>query len=59
MMEQIKVFLFVLSLIYTLRFVFEFVLKLLQENPEPLVIKEIEKTFLYFTSAYIITYILI
>lgn len=59
MMEQIKLFLFVLSLIYTLRFVFEFVLKLLQENPEPLVIKEIEKTFLYFTSAYIITYILI
>ena len=59
MMEQIKLFLFVLSLIYTLRFVFEFVLKLLQENPEPLVLKEIERTFLYFTSAYIITYILI
>ena len=59
MMEQIKLFLFVLSLIYTLRFVFEFVLKLLQENPEPLILKEIEKTFLYFTSAYIITYILI
>lgn len=59
MMEQIKVFLFVLSLIYTLRFVFEFVFKLTQENPEPLVIKEIEKVFLYLTSAYIITYFLI
>ncbi len=59
MMEQIKVFLFVLSLIYTLRFVFEFVFKLIQENPEPLVIKEIEKVFLYLTSAYIITYFLI
>jgi hypothetical protein len=59
MMEQIKLFLFVLSLIYTLRFVFEFVLKLTQQNPEPLVIKEIEKIFLYFTSAYIITYFLI
>lgn len=59
MMEQIKLFLFVLSLIYTLRFVFEFVFKLTQENPEPLVIKEIEKVFLYLTSAYIITYFLI
>ncbi len=59
MMEQIKVFLFVLSLIYTLRFVFEFVFKLIQESPEPLVIKEIEKVFLYLTSAYIITYFLI
>ena len=43
MMEQIKIFLFVLSLIYTLRFVFEFVLKLIQENPTPLIIKELEK----------------
>lgn len=59
MMEQIKLFLFVLSLIYTLRFLFEFVFKLTQENPEPLVIKEIEKVFLYLTSAYIITYFLI
>lgn len=59
MMELIKIFLFVLSLIYTLRFVFEFLLKLTQENPEPLVIKEIEKVFLYLTSAYIITYFLI
>lgn len=59
MMEQIKIFLFVLSIIYTLRFIFEFVFKLTQENPEPLVIKETEKVFLYFSSAYIITYFLI
>ena len=59
MMEQIKIFLFVLSLIYTLRFVFEFVLKLTQENPAPLIIKELEKVFLYLSSAYIITYFLI
>jgi hypothetical protein len=59
MMEQIKLFLFVLSLIYTLRFIFEFVFKLTQENPEPLVVKELEKVFLYLSSAYIITYILI
>jgi hypothetical protein len=59
MMEQIKIFLFVLSLIYTLRFIFEFIFKLIQENPEPLVIKEIEKIFLHFSLAYIITYFLI
>lgn len=59
MMEQIKTFLFVLSLIYTLRFIFEFVFKLTQENPEPLVIKEIEKIFLYLSSSFIITYFLI
>jgi hypothetical protein len=59
MMEQIKIFLFVLSIIYTLRFIFEFIMKLTQENPEPLVIKEVEKVFLYFSSAYIITYFLI
>ena len=59
MMEQIKTFLFVLSLIYTLRFIFEFIFKLTQENPEPLVIKEIEKVFLYLSSSFIITYFLI
>ena len=59
MMEQIKIFLFVLSIIYTLKFIFEFIFKLTQENPEPLVVKEIEKVFLYFSSAYIITYFLI
>lgn len=59
MMEQIKLYLFVLSLIYTFRFIFEFVFKLTQENPEPLVIKEIEKIFLYLGSTYIITYFFI
>jgi hypothetical protein len=59
MMEQIKLFLFVLSIIYCSRFIFEFLFKLTQENPEPLVVKETEKIFLYFTISYIITYILI
>ncbi len=59
MMEQIKLFLFVLSITYNSRFIFEFLFKLTQENPEPLVVKETEKIFLYFTISYIITYILI
>ncbi len=59
MMEQIKLFLFVLSITYSSRFIFEFLFKLTQENPEPLVVKETKKIFLYFTISYIITYILI
>lgn len=57
--QQIKLFLFILSLIYELRFVFEIVLKFFQENPTPLIVKESEKIFLYFSSAYTITYFLI
>lgn len=59
MLQEIKLFLFVLSLVFELRFIIEFVLKLTQENPEPLVIKETEKIFLYISSAYIITFFLI
>ncbi len=58
-MEQIKLFLFVLSLIYSLRFVFEFVIKLTQENPEPMDISKVNQTFLYFSVSYIITFFLI
>lgn len=58
-MEQIKLFLFVLSLIYSLRFVSEFVIKLAQESPEPMSVSKVEQTFLYFSVAYIITFFLI
>ncbi len=59
MKEEIKIFLFILSLVYTLRFIFEFGIKLFQTEPEPMTIKEIEKTILYFSISYIITYFLI
>lgn len=59
MINEIKLFLFVLSIIYGLRFIIEFVIKLFQENPEPINIKETEKVFLYISTSYIITYILI
>jgi hypothetical protein len=59
MINEIKIFLFVLCLIFELKFVFQFVFQLTRENPEPLKIKETEKTLLYFTTAYIITYLLI
>ena len=58
-MTEIKLFLFVLSIIYTLRFVLEFVIKLTQDNPEPLVMSKLEQTVQIISLSYIITYILI
>jgi hypothetical protein len=52
-------FLLVLSIINVLRFVVEFVFKLIQENPEPLEVTKTETVFLYLSLSYIITYFLI
>jgi hypothetical protein len=59
MINEIKLFLFVLSIVFELKFIAEFLFRLTIENPTPLEVKEIEKIFLYLASAYIITYILI
>jgi len=58
-MHQINIFLFILSIIYSIPFIIEFGIKFFQEEPTPMKINEIEKTILYFTSSYIITFILI
>jgi hypothetical protein len=58
-MPEIKLFLFVLSIIYTLRYIFEFVFKLTQEDSQPMKLTKIEGIFLYFATSYIITYFLI
>lgn len=59
MINEIKLFLFVLSVVFELRFVIGFIYQLTRETPDELQIKDIEKTLLYFSTAYIITYILI
>ena len=59
MMEQIKLFLFVLSIVFTLRFIIEFILKLVQENPTPMSLSKVNESLLYVAVSYIITYILI
>lgn len=59
MINELKLFLLVLSLIFTLRFVIQFTIKLFQENPEEFKINKIEKVLIHFAIAYIITYILI
>jgi len=59
MIQEIKLFLFVLSIIYSIRIIVEFVLKLTQENPEPMKLSKVEQAIQVFAISYIITYILI
>ena len=58
-MLEIKIFLLVLSVIYSLRYVFEFVIKLIINNTEPIKLSKVEGILLYFSTSYIITYFLI
>jgi hypothetical protein len=59
MMEQIKIYLFVLSIIYSIRFLIEFTVRLTQENPEQMKLSKVEDALLLFSLSYIITYFLI
>lgn len=58
-MQEIKLFLFVLSIIYSIRIVVEFAIKLTQENPEPMKLSKVEQAIQVIALSYIITYILI
>ena len=57
-MYQVKVFLFVISLLFSVRLIAEFIIKLFQDNPEPLVLSKIEQVLIYLAVSYIITFIL-
>ena len=59
MINEIKIFLLILSIIYTLRFIVEFVVKLLQEEPVPMKISKVNEVLLYFSLTYIITSLII
>ena len=58
MMLQIKLFFFVLGILYLTKFLLEFIVKLFQENPEPMKLSNVEQIILLVASSYIITYIL-
>ena len=58
MLQQIKLFLFVLSIIYTLRFVVELVIRLFQDNPDPIQLSKLEQFYQFVALSYIITFIL-
>ena len=57
-MQQIKLFLFILSIIYTLRFIVELSIRLIQDNPDPISVKKYEQYIQYFALSYIITFLL-
>jgi hypothetical protein len=57
-MLQIKLFFFILSIVYLLRFIVELVVKLTQDNTEPIVTTKVEKSLQLIALSYIITYIL-
>lgn len=58
MMLQIKLFFFVLGILYLTKFLLEFIVKLFQENPEPMKLSNVEQIILLVAFSYIITYIL-
>jgi hypothetical protein len=57
-MLQIKLFFFVLSIVYGLKFVVDFLLRLRDDNPEPMVVTKTNQIFLLVSISYIITYCL-
>jgi len=59
MLQEIKLFLFVLGIVYLTKFLLEFAIKLVQENPEPMKLSKVEQTLQLMSVSYIITYILI
>jgi len=58
-MGKIALFTFVLALIYSIKYLIQFILVLKQDNPQPIKIKPVEQTLLYFSIAYVFTYIIL
>ena len=58
MLLQIKLFLFVLSVIYNLKFIIELTVRLFQDNPEPMRLSKLEQFYQFIALSYIITFIL-
>ncbi len=59
MINNIELFLLVISSVFILKFIFEFIVKLFITDANPITINKYEKVIIYFAISYIITYILI
>ena len=59
MINEIKIFFLILSVVFTLRFRVDFIVKLYQEEPVPMKINKINEVFLYLSLSYIITSIIV
>jgi hypothetical protein len=58
MITNIVVFFAILSLVYTLRFVVEFIIKFFSEEPTLMKLSKVDTVFLYFAISYLITFII-
>jgi hypothetical protein len=59
MIQQIKLFLLILSIVFLLNFIIKFILKFFEETPQPIEVTKTNEVFLYLGISYIITYCLI
>jgi hypothetical protein len=59
MIQKIELYFFILSIVFSIRFVIEFVSKLREENPTPMQMEKHNQAFLYLTTSYIVTYLII
>lgn len=58
MIKMISIFFFILSIIFLLRYVGEFLLALRDENPKPMAINKIIEIFIYISVSYVITFLI-
>ena len=56
-MMEIKIFFFVLSILFLLKNLAVFVIKILQTDPKPMIITRIETILMYLSFSYILTFI--
>lgn len=59
MIEELKIFLLVISSLFVITNLFNFIIKLFDEEPKPLKIDKYNQILLYLTISYIITFIII
>lgn len=57
-LKSITLYLFVVSIIYCLKFIFDLVINLNSEEPEQMKLSTTNKIFILLSTSYIITYIL-
>jgi|MDTC01.1.fsa_nt_gb hypothetical protein len=58
MINEIKTFLFILSVLFISKLIIEFIIKLIQPITEPLKFNDIEKVTIYLSISYIITFLI-
>jgi len=58
MIQEIKLFLLILSIVFSSKFIIKFVMKFFEESPEPIEMSKTNEVFIYLAISYIITYCL-